>query len=897
MPTALRGCNQIVVRLDNPKPRARQKRKGGAVCETGHPGDTASRTEAMPTKPDLQKLDAQARKDKNRLAVQRANERAKLVPGVMAFGALVQDWYDPQVGIGTRTPNAKKWFTSDRMVTPERLRKHTAGKESLAVTWGDEARVRVIDADVPEGHDPLDALPRLWDAIRALHLGRGGYVGPLVNGAIPEGIVLDGVIVTTPAGLHYIEITERPTFGDTLRNDVARVTHALRDQCVDVRYGHIEVLPGTNGQSRLPLGHGCAFVYPPLGKVDLETGVRTLRSLRPVTRYFPGLGPEFAEPPEAIHEEEPIPAEPITENPVVEETRAALALRRFAQLRNGNPPANQTGGNASTKGGVRQEEQRHTPGTFREKMEPVLRDGAATSQRNRQFWDLCILHRLTWGLPRDEAESHLTEWLDTAPHTSRDLRDRSRSARRAAQRLLHRHMDRIDAGLESGRFWLRAECASSERVGDPLLLVPETSEELAELHRLGAERLANVSMPDLPRWLRASLPRLVGAVMKWSRDGRIALPTATLEAYCKTRQAKRCPWTGKVMAAYRIALVALERLGVLGGVVKSWRKNERLAAIYEVKAPRIVVAAWPKHRNVKRKDAPWKREAFSEIREQGRASIRPAFVPATETPARRAARTSPGTGPPVIGAQATASALNRRGVVGTWRKVPCRRGGRSAGCSWRHARSGMWVVVAVSPRDSPLKAFRSPGIVKRAMGVDIRLHQPLAFVAPMARFVGFWNGCTVRVPRCVCRFAHCKKPSGCGDNKRIETRTSAHAFRVPLRKVFPDDREPVEWVVALHEYAVRFQRCLDGQAKPLVATKPCVTTKIKRQRKHERVSKVGHARQLHSLRDTQTARFDFANAVEFTGTRHFKFHHFGSHSFKSTRQSLIRPLPSISMIT
>ena len=159
-----------------------------------------------------------------------------------------------------------------------------------------DARVRVLDADAHGKDNPLAALSTLWDAIRALHLGRGKYVGPLVNGAIPPDADIDGVILTSPNGLHYVELTERSKPGDCLKDDVARVTNCLRECSVDVRYGQLEVLPSGNGQSRLPLGYGCEFVWPPVRKAPLEEGVRILRGLRPVEREFSAFNPSVVGP-------------------------------------------------------------------------------------------------------------------------------------------------------------------------------------------------------------------------------------------------------------------------------------------------------------------------------------------------------------------------------------------------------------------------------------------------------------------------------------------------------------------------------------------------------------------------------------------------------------------------
>ena len=141
----------------------------------------------MSTKPNLQAPDAQAQ-IRRRNAFKRACERSLEIPGVREFDSWVRDLFDPRQGVSTKRPGKDQhWFDNAKgFPTPVRLRQHVEHKESLAVTWGPRARVRMIDADAHGKSSPLDALPTLWDAIRALHIGRGGWLGPLVNGAIPD---------------------------------------------------------------------------------------------------------------------------------------------------------------------------------------------------------------------------------------------------------------------------------------------------------------------------------------------------------------------------------------------------------------------------------------------------------------------------------------------------------------------------------------------------------------------------------------------------------------------------------------------------------------------------------------------------------------------------------------
>lgn len=573
----------------------------------------------------LAKLDHTAhkaqQKSKRREAFLRARDRSRAVPGVQEFETLVRDWFDPQTGVSTKRPGKDRdWFNNAKgFPTAPRLRAHVEGKESLAVTWGPCARVRVIDADAHGQDSPLDALPTLWDAIRALHIGRGGWLGPLVNGAIPDDAQLDGVIITTPNGLHYLEVTEEPWRGDTLRDDVARVTACLREQCVEVRPGRIEVLPSPNGQSRLPLGHGCTFVHPSLGDVDVVTGVDLLWRLRPVPRAFDALGWESSTTkricqPDA--ENDNLDFETSTLGPDV--TQHCKRVSSWRKLRSIQTRETLYEGRGSSERG----QGWSGKSAFVESMERVFREGASAGMRNRQLWDLCILHRLTWGGSREDVEDRISAWFEDAPHTSKDLANLNPSRRRSARRLLHRHLDRIDRGLESGRFYQLGASKADGPSRDPLLLVPGTPKEAAEIVALGNDYLRGTTLLDgLPEWLQRVLPKLVGAVVKWSRNGRVVLPSTMLEVYAGSKASRRCPFTWEMRSPHKILLDALQRAGVIGGIVAVADRGKRLAAAFESNvgqrdakpetAPAVVAATWPKGNG--RKQAPWKRAPFTMV--------------------------------------------------------------------------------------------------------------------------------------------------------------------------------------------------------------------------------------------------------------------------------------------
>lgn len=558
---------------------------------------------------------------------------ARAIPGVVDLEELTRDLFDPRPGFATKSPRARNWyFNNKRRLSASALRRHVEFKESVAIVWGQKARTRVLDADAHDSNEPLDALPALWDAVRALHLGRGRYVGPLVDGKIPHDTNIAGAICKTPRGLQYAELTLCPGQGDSLAQDVERVKRCLWECSVVVRYGQLEVMPNGNGQARLPLGYGCEFVWPPVGKVSTEEGVQIFRGLEPVQRDFPAFDPPASEEdPELcgtaacdnaaaydlVAPEQPICEFDPNESTFAPETRFTLARKRFQKSRSAKSSGNKWGVTLYEEGSFIRRTPTKSP--FVERLEAVLRNGATRGQRNGEMWDLCFMLRLTWGWSREAVEKRVVEWVETAPHTSADLSHLTPAKRRLARRHISRLLTRLDVGLALGKFFQRGARKSIRASGDPLLLVPETPEEISELVGLGTAELQNAegaSMLDgMSAWLRQTLPVLVGGIRKWSRNGRIAMSQRALEAYAHTKKSKRSPSTGVFRSAAAVLRECLEKFGIIGGVATAAVKGKRLAAVYEsnVSLPKVVVAAWPKHRNVRRSEEKWKRSAARRV--------------------------------------------------------------------------------------------------------------------------------------------------------------------------------------------------------------------------------------------------------------------------------------------
>ena len=92
---------------------------------------------------------------------------------------------------------------------------------------------------------------------------------------------------------------------------------------------------------------------------------------------------------------------------------------------------------------------------------------------------------------------------------------------------------------------------------------------------------AQRSWTGFPEWVQSVLPKLVGAVVKWSRRGRIVLPTSTLEFYAGTKASRTCPFTGERRASYRLLLDALQRCGVIGGLLRARTESSARVIVRE----------------------------------------------------------------------------------------------------------------------------------------------------------------------------------------------------------------------------------------------------------------------------------------------------------------------------
>jgi len=568
---------------------------------------------------DTQIIDAQAiKKQKRKEAFARANDRARQVDGVFGFEVLVRELFDPQSGVSTKKPGQdRSWFSCDSgFPTASRLRRHAERKESLAVTWGPKATVRVIDADAHGCADRMQALPMLWRAIQALHFGREVLLPELVNGRVPEGVQLAGAIITSPNGLHYIERTVAPEQGDCLSADVARVTECLRMYGVPVRPGVIEVLPSPNGQSRLPLGHGCEFVYPALGDVGLALGVELLSDLVPVGRSFPDVVKSRTGWVETLYEGEEVHREMVSDDvepfqePDLDEDEMQQAYEDYRlglyrtvkiptkadEMRELHQQARKSHKNVASQTQrvetLYEGEEVHRNGGEKsewvQKVESILENGAGEGLRNRDFWEVCMLLRLTRAYTREQTERRMVQWIETAPHTSKDLSKLTTTKRKAALTHLRRLLNTLDAGLASGRFYQAGshERGEGTKAGDALLLNPTTPEEIERFRLLGVDFLRGPDgeslVRDLPEWIQVTLPILTGAIIAHSRDGRIALPAETVQEYARTKKAKVDPFNiSAKKLAYKILLDCLERFGVVSGIVVPAHKGKRLAAVYE----------------------------------------------------------------------------------------------------------------------------------------------------------------------------------------------------------------------------------------------------------------------------------------------------------------------------
>lgn len=543
----------------------------------GHVQKTTQTMNSTAQKSKQRKTRAQRAADK-----QRANERARRVPGIFEFEVLVNDLYSPARGFATKKPRDDAWTYLKFEVGAYELRRHVEQKESVAVNWGQHANVRILDVDAHDGSDPRTVLPLLWRQVQALHLGRGRALPDFTGTDIPTNkdgspVVIDGVIVTTERGLRYEEHLE-PSEEDTTYADKMRVQACLERYKVEDLDGKVEVMPNQNGGSRLPLGYGCTFLYPPVGAVDLATGIEILSSLTPVPRDFvdfPFMVPrrdqdittaEFIEC--TTVDEERIceydtdePTYPAPKN-VVSECKPNLREQIYE------------GGDVPRK--------REGSSEFTVEAQRVRVEGASRGKRNREMYNQVFLHRCTKGMSREAVVAEMTRWIDDAPHTSSDLRDGS--MRDAMIKQVHRLLNNIDAKLASGQLYqLGASCSSES--WDPLLLRAETDEQRAAFTEAGKAELRradDTSMLDgLPAWMQSSLPALVGAIKRYTVGGKIVLPATTVQHYARTKMSKKCPLTGEEKPAYVVLLEAAQRFGIIGGLISAGNAAKHKASVYE----------------------------------------------------------------------------------------------------------------------------------------------------------------------------------------------------------------------------------------------------------------------------------------------------------------------------
>ena len=115
--------------------------------------------------------------------------------------------------------------------------------------------------------------------------------------------------------------------------------------------------------------------------------------------------------------------------------------------------------------------------------------------------------------------------------------------------------------------------------------------------------------------MQSVLPKLVGAVVKWSRRGRIVPPTSTLEFYAGTKASRTCPFTGERRASTGFystpATLWRDRRRCCGRELRSEASRHCTRATLEARrqAGDRRGGMAPKHRNTKRRKRR-KREPF-----------------------------------------------------------------------------------------------------------------------------------------------------------------------------------------------------------------------------------------------------------------------------------------------
>lgn len=507
----------------------------------------------------------------------RMDARALSDRGVHAACAFIKLVYDPQTGISTKGNKPwSSWYAIDKgFASPSKVADHVRGKAALAVTWGPRSRARVLDADAHGTTSPARALSTIWRSVRALHKARGVDVPDLDSeGRIDPSTRLQGVVYKTPGGYHYLEIAEDPTSPyDNADRDRKRVVDALAKEHVSLCASVIELLPGTNGQSRVPFGKDFAFVYPttivdddpdadgrerPAGHVyengeyryDTWQAVQDMWALCPrVPRTFEAkkdpvqyhtLGvPQLYEGGtsqcvggEGVSEDDEIASylayvdslddayfRLVADGPEVDATpddsplvptRAESFQTRHREVVQASKNGSQIPSfNAATP--VNLTEYQRT--TWLSSVIETWEKGADHGQRNRQLWDLVFALRCTYGWTRTDVLVEVSKWIEDRAHRSSDLSDRSERARRVMIRLVEKHMDRIDERIKSGRYYVAARPTPSEITGRK---VTTTGSEPLLLHA--------VDVPTLEAWKARGEAFLFGSMELESAFVKAKLP-------------------------------------------------------------------------------------------------------------------------------------------------------------------------------------------------------------------------------------------------------------------------------------------------------------------------------------------------------------------------------------
>lgn len=567
-------------------------------------------------------------------AYRRADAKALQVPSVSECLDLFRFLFDPRPGISTKTTSRKnaEWFWNAKgWLTPARLLRHLSCKEWVAVTWGRYANARVIDADyhTPLGTEPtmLDkqtALERIWYVIRQLHMSRyGTFLPPLKDGKIPDGVHIDGLILTSPRGFHYIEVLKRKQPHQKYLKDADTMAEFMDVYGIETGPGKLEVFPSSNNQSRLPFGQGCTFFHPAHNPQSLHEVVTIVQRLPRVERTFVDVedikklkkklvdtsyegegvsGVVVASDVDPDAELELIAAEYERQRAEYDDLYWAMehaVLQPRAKKVNKYRALHIAARRdlRAIRSGVRdfigacsmrdEDIPRHTAeermvgdttkgNEWVQRVGIALREGAARGERNKTTWNVVFLLRLTFGWSRQSVEAKMAEWIDDLSHGSADLN--TRVGIRAEHRRIKKLLDRIDVGLANGKYY---QAGRSGKMGPPLLLHGIDVEVQARWMRRGIVFLGDL-LDDMPVWIQNAMPVLVGAILEQQRDGQLIMSARTLQTFANTPQSKVDPYTGESCSAYKILMSLLERWGVVIGVSVVADRGKRKATVFSV---------------------------------------------------------------------------------------------------------------------------------------------------------------------------------------------------------------------------------------------------------------------------------------------------------------------------